>query len=110
MHKLSLSASLLMALLATPAHAYIGPGAGAGAIAVVLGVIALRSSSLFWQSSGIRSSVYLESEKQKQRKMKQRYQISNDLDTDNGSLHHPDRIRDSNSSPRDYIGDKYSHS
>ena len=40
MHKLSLSASLLMILLATPAHAYIGPGAGAGAIAVVLGVIA----------------------------------------------------------------------
>lgn len=30
----------LTVLLATPAHAYIGPGAGAGTIAVVLGVLA----------------------------------------------------------------------
>jgi hypothetical protein len=29
-----------MMLLATPVHAYIGPGASAGAIAVVLGIIA----------------------------------------------------------------------
>jgi uncharacterized membrane protein YhiD involved in acid resistance len=32
-------ATLAGLLLAAPAHAYIGPGVGAGAIAVVLGVI-----------------------------------------------------------------------
>ena len=30
---------LFFTLLALPAHAYIGPGVGAGAIAVVLGVV-----------------------------------------------------------------------
>ena len=40
MQKLALYVGLLTMLLATPAHAYIGPGAGAGAIATVLGVIA----------------------------------------------------------------------
>jgi len=40
MRKLSLYINLLAILLASPAHAYIGPGVGAGAIAVVLGVIA----------------------------------------------------------------------
>lgn len=40
MYKLGLYASLLIALLATPVHAYIGPGAGAGAIAIVLGILA----------------------------------------------------------------------
>jgi hypothetical protein len=40
MRKLSLYISLLAILLASPAHAYIGPGVGAGTIAVVLGVIA----------------------------------------------------------------------
>ena len=40
MHKLGRYTCLLMMLLATPVHAYIGPGASAGAIAVVLGIIA----------------------------------------------------------------------
>ena len=40
MRKLSLYIGLLSALLATPAYSYIGPGAGAGTIAVVLGVLA----------------------------------------------------------------------
>lgn len=40
MQKLVQYLGLLTALLATPAHAYIGPGAGAGTIAVVFGVIA----------------------------------------------------------------------
>lgn len=39
MRKSILTMSLLL-LAASPAHAYIGPGAGAGTIAVVLGVIA----------------------------------------------------------------------
>lgn len=34
-------------LLSSPAHAYIGPGAGAGTIAVVLGVIAAFFLALF---------------------------------------------------------------
>ena len=40
MQKLVQYAGLLTALLATQAHAYIGPGAGAGTIAVVIGIIA----------------------------------------------------------------------
>lgn len=40
MQKLSLFIGLWVMLFATTAHAYIGPGAGAGTIAVVLGVIA----------------------------------------------------------------------
>ncbi len=40
MRKLGLYINLLAILLASPAHAYIGPGVGAGTIAVVLGVIA----------------------------------------------------------------------
>ena len=39
MQKLSFYISLLV-FITTPAHAYIGPGAGAGTIAIVLGVIA----------------------------------------------------------------------
>ena len=40
MRKLGLSINLLVMLLAFPANAYIGPGAGAGTITVILGVIA----------------------------------------------------------------------
>lgn len=40
MRGLSLGVFLLAILAALPAQAYIGPGAGAGAVAVVLGVIA----------------------------------------------------------------------
>jgi hypothetical protein len=40
MHKLVLYIGLLALLSAAPAYAYIGPGAGAGTIAVVLGVLA----------------------------------------------------------------------
>ena len=40
MRKLSLYINLLAILLVSPAHAYIGPGVGAGTIAVVLGIIA----------------------------------------------------------------------
>ena len=40
MQKLSLFVGVLITLFSTAAHAYIGPGAGAGTIAVVLGVIA----------------------------------------------------------------------
>ena len=40
MRKLVLHAGPLTVLLATPAYAYIGPGVGVGAIAVVFGVIA----------------------------------------------------------------------
>jgi len=40
MHKLSWRVGLILTVfVATPAHSYIGPGAGAGAIAVVLGVL-----------------------------------------------------------------------
>ena len=40
MRKLGWYTGLLMIVSATPAYAYIGPGAGAGTIAVVLGVLA----------------------------------------------------------------------
>lgn len=39
MRKLAFAINLLVLLLASPAYAYIGPGAGAGVITVVLGVI-----------------------------------------------------------------------
>jgi O-antigen/teichoic acid export membrane protein len=40
MRKLDLYVGLLTMLFVTSAYAYIGPGAGAGTIAVVLGVLA----------------------------------------------------------------------
>ena len=40
MQKLKLYSTLLIGLISTPAQAYIGPGAGAGTIAIVFGVIA----------------------------------------------------------------------
>jgi len=40
MQKLNLYVVLLLGLLSTPVYAYIGPGAGAGTIAIVFGVIA----------------------------------------------------------------------
>lgn len=47
MPKLILCTSLMAILLSSPAYAYIGPGAGAGTIAVVLGVIASFFLALF---------------------------------------------------------------
>lgn len=40
MRKLGLPIGLLAVLQATTAHAYIGPGAGAGTFAIVLGILA----------------------------------------------------------------------
>lgn len=40
MNRLTLLAAAALAAVASPAHAYIGPGAGAGTIAVVLGILA----------------------------------------------------------------------
>lgn len=52
MHKLKIIwCVLLTTLVAIPAHAYIGPGAGAGVIATVLGVISsifLALIALIW--------------------------------------------------------------
>ena len=39
-HKLTVHLAALLMAAALPAHAYIGPGAGAGTIAVVLGILA----------------------------------------------------------------------
>lgn len=39
-YKLTFLGAALMLATTLPAHAYIGPGAGAGAIAVVLGILA----------------------------------------------------------------------
>ena len=48
MRKLTLAfLSLLSLLLASAAHAYIGPGLGAGAIAMILGVIGSSLLALF---------------------------------------------------------------
>lgn len=49
MHANKLKILLILPLLiaATPAHAYIGPGAGAGTIAVVLGIIASLGMAVF---------------------------------------------------------------
>ena len=49
MRKVAVSLVLLAALPITAAHAYIGPGAGAGTIAVVLGIL----SSIFLAFVGI---------------------------------------------------------
>lgn len=49
MRKVAVSLVLLAALPFTAAHAYIGPGAGAGTIAVVLGIL----SSIFLAFVGI---------------------------------------------------------
>lgn len=49
MRKLSLAFGVLALLPLTAAHAYIGPGAGAGMIAIVLGIL----SSIFLAFVGI---------------------------------------------------------
>ncbi len=49
MRKVAVSLVLLAALPITAAHAYIGPGAGAGTIAVILGIL----SSIFLAFVGI---------------------------------------------------------
>ena len=49
MRKLGLLVGLLAALQATIAQAYIGPGAGAGTIAIVLGIL----SSIFLAIVGV---------------------------------------------------------
>jgi hypothetical protein len=49
MRKVAVSLVLVAALPITAAHAYIGPGAGAGAIAVVFGIL----SSIFLAFVGI---------------------------------------------------------
>ena len=70
MRKLTLAfLSLLSLLLASAAHAYIGPGVGAGTIAVVFGIIAsiflafmailwypLKRLSRGWKASATRSA------------------------------------------------------
>jgi hypothetical protein len=51
MPKLVLTFGLLTLLLGTTAHAYIGPGAGAGTIAIVLGILSsifLAFVGIFW--------------------------------------------------------------
>jgi len=52
MRKLSVTAlAVMMALAATPAHAYVGPGLGVGVIAVVFGIIGsifLAIVSVLW--------------------------------------------------------------
>ena len=49
MHANKLKVLLILPLLiaTTPAHAYIGPGAGAGTIAVVLGILASIGMAVF---------------------------------------------------------------
>jgi hypothetical protein len=88
---------LLTAFLATPAHAYIGPGVGAGAIAVVFGVIAsifLGLLAILWYPI----KRLFRQLKAPAKKSEQGDQEPNELDTDNDSLRHPDRDRDSNAS------------
>ncbi|MCE6951308.1 hypothetical protein [Cereibacter sphaeroides] len=40
MHRLAMTAAALLTASVLPAHAYIGPGVGAGTVAVVLGILA----------------------------------------------------------------------
>lgn len=47
MPKLTLAISLVLISLASEAHAYIGPGLGAGAVAMVLGVVGSIFLALF---------------------------------------------------------------
>lgn len=52
MRKLSVTAlAVMMALAATPAHAYVGPGLGVGVIAVIFGIVGsilLAIVSVLW--------------------------------------------------------------
>ena len=49
MHALSLALLLFALFISSTAHAYIGPGVGAGTLAVVLGIV----SSVFFAFIGI---------------------------------------------------------
>ena len=104
MQKLGLYLGLLTALLATQAHAYIGPGVGAGTIAVVFGVIAsiiLAFVAIVWYPikrlfGGFRATA---------KKSDKTNHTIDELDIDNNSLHHSDRDLGSHSSRGGHRGD-----
>ncbi len=97
MQKLGLYLGLLTALLATPAYAYIGPGVGAGTIAVVFGVIAsilLAFVAIVWYPikrlfGGLKAAP---------KKSEKTNHTFDELDIDDSSLHHSDRDSGSHSS------------
>ncbi len=105
MRKLGSCLGLLAALLATPANAYIGPGVGAGTIAVVFGVIAsiiLAFVAVLWYPFKRLFNAWKGSPATKSKKRDQKL---NELDTDNGTLRHPDRDRGSHASRDGQLGD-----
>ena len=104
MQKLGLYLGLLTALLATTAHAYIGPGVGAGTIAVVFGVIAsvlLAFVAIIWYPikrlfGGLKAAP---------KKSAKTNQTFDELDIDDDSLHHSDRDLGSHPSRGGHHGD-----
>ena len=104
MRKLGIYLALMAALLAPPAYAYIGPGVGAGTVAVVFGVIAsiiLAFVAIIWYPfkrlfRGRKASA-TESAKTNR--------TSDELDTDNDSLHRLGRVHGSHSSRDGDLGD-----
>ena len=102
--QLGLYFCLLVACLATPALAYIGPGVGAGVIAVLLGIIGsifLSFIAILWYPV----KRLVRRWKARPPKFKTGNQESNELDTDNVSLRHSDRDRDSHAAGEDPLGD-----
>ena len=104
MRKLGTYLALMAALLAPPAYAYIGPGVGAGTVAVVFGVIVsivLAFVAVLWYPA----KRLFRGRKAPATKSAERNHKSNELDTDNGTLHHPDRDRGSHASRDGDLGD-----
>ncbi|MEJ2033379.1 MAG: hypothetical protein P8Y63_10155 [Deltaproteobacteria bacterium] len=103
MRKLIFFSILMASLQAIPAHAYIGPGAGAGAIAVVLGVL----GSIFLALAGIIWYPFkrlLKAIKSASKKAIQKDE-TNEMGADNSNVHNSSRIGSSNAPHEDSIGD-----
>ena len=97
MRKLIYCSIPLILLLATPAHAYVGPGAGAGVVAVVLGVI----GSIFLALVGIIWYPFkrlLKALRSRSKKSEQKDIKSDEVDTDNSNVHCSGRTGSSSAS------------
>lgn len=91
MRILSFCVTALALLLPVPALAYIGPGMGAGAIAVVLGVIGsvfLAIVAVVWYPAKRLMKSFKSAKNPESTSA-----ISNELDTDNSAMRDPDRDR-----------------
>ncbi len=104
MQKLGFLLGVQIMFLVFPAYAYIGPGMGAGAIAVVFGVIAsilLAFVAILWYPV----KRLFKGRKTPMNKFSTTDPTSNELDIDNDSLHHPDRVNSSDAAGGGHRGD-----